>query len=190
MRKVEDDAQRDQLVHERAAEPRQPSVLRGPVRERVAAVPGQPGHPHPELPERLRRPELVAELLDALEREHEPDPVAGREPVEVGGRPHLHDPLRVFRNGAVEAGRLAERLAEGPLGLAFELDEDRADLQADAAGLEQRQPGAGERALLAEAELAVGELEQEVEMAVRDHARQSTSARRGVPGDGAEARCR
>ena len=64
--------------------------------------------------------------------------------VEVGGRPHLQDPLGVLAHCAEEAGRLAERLAQRSLGLPLELDEDRADLEPDASRLEQRQPRARE----------------------------------------------
>ena len=151
-------------------EPREPAVLGGAVGEGVAAVPRQPRHAHAELPERLGGPHLVAELLDALEREHQPDPLAALDRVEVGCRPNLHNPLGILADGTEQAGRLAERLAERALGLALELDEDRAHLQPDAAGLEQGQPRPGERARLAEAQLAVAELEQQVEVGVRDHA--------------------
>lgn len=46
-----------------------------------------------------------------------------------------------------------------------------ADMQADAAGPEQRQPRARERVTLAEAQLTVGELEQETEVgsAISEH---------------------
>ena len=167
---VEDHPELDELVDERPAEPREPAVLGGAVGEGVAAVPGQPRHAHAELPERLGGPGLVAELLDAFEREHQPDPLAALDRVEVGGRPDLDDPLGVLADGAEQARRLAERLAERALGLPLELDEDRAHLQPDAAGLEQRKPRARERARLAEAQLAVAELEEQVEMGVRDHA--------------------
>ena len=94
----------------------------------------------PELPEEVGAPELVAERLDALEREHQADSLAALDEVEVGSRPHRHDPIRVLAHGAMERGRLAERRAERSLGLPLELDEDRADLKADAAGFEERQP--------------------------------------------------
>ena len=155
VREVEDDAELDEPVDESAPEAREPTVFRGSVGVRVATVPGQPGHPDAELPERLGRPELVAELLDAFEREHQPDSLAPLDGVEVGGRADLQRPVAVLADGAEEAGRLAERLAERSLRLAVELDEDRADLQPDAAGFEQGQPGAGEGVGLADAELAV-----------------------------------
>ena len=124
-----------------------PAVLGRAVGERVAAVPRQPGHADPELPERLRRPGLVAELLDALERQHQADPLTAHDAVEVGGRPHLEHAVGVLADGPQETGRLAERLAQRALRLALELDEDRAHLQSDAAGLEQGQPGAREGAV-------------------------------------------
>ena len=89
-------------------------------------------------------------------------------------RPDLEYPVGVLADGAEQAGRLAERLPERSLGLALELHEHRADLEPDAARLEQGQPGAREGASLAEAELAVAELEQQVEMGVGDHGREST----------------
>ena len=184
MGEVEDHPEPDELVDERPAQPRQAAVLGSAVGERVAAVPGQPRHAHPELPERLGRPRLVAELLDAFEREHQPDPLAALDRVEVGCRPDLHNPLGALADGTEQAGRLAERLAERALGLPLELDEDRADLQPDAAGLEQRQPRPGERARLAEAQLAVAELEQQVEVGVRDHG----GSLRGERGAGAGPR--
>ena len=49
----------------------------------------------------------------------------------------------------------------------------------DASRLEQRQPGAGERLALAEVELAVAELEEQIEVGVGDHGR-SLRARSGV----------
>ena len=167
---IEDHPEPDELVDERPAQPRQPAVLGSAVGERVAAVPGQPGHAHAELPERLGRPRLVAELLDAFEREHQPDPLAALDRIEVGRRPDLHDPLGALADGTEQAGRLAERLAERALGLPLELDEDRAHLQPDAAGLEQGEPRPGEGARFAEAQLPVAELEQQVEVGVRDHA--------------------
>ena len=169
MREVEDHPEPDELVDERAAEAREAAVLRRAVRERVAAVPRQPGHPDAELPERLRRPELVAELLDTLERQHQPDPLAALDGVEVGGRANLQHAVGVLAHRAQQARRLAEGLAQRSLRLALELDEDGADLQADAAGLEQGQPRPGKGASLAVAELAVAELEQQVEVGVRDH---------------------
>ena len=93
----------------------------------------------------------------------------GRDRVEVGRGSDLQDAVGVLAHRAEEARRLPERLAQRSLGLTLELDEDRADLEADASRLEQRQPGPGETLPLAEAQLAVAELEQEVEMGVCDH---------------------
>ena len=143
---VEDHAEPDERVDERAPEAGEATVLDGTVGERVAAVPRQPGHAHPELPERLGGPDLVAELLDALERQHQADPLASRDGLEVGRRPDLEHAVGALAGGPQETGRLAECLAQGALRLALELDEDRAHLQADAAGLEQRQPRAREGA--------------------------------------------
>ena len=146
VREVEDHPELDELVDECAPEPREAAVLGGAVGEGIAAVPRQPRHPHAELPERLGRPDLVAELLDTFERQHQPESLAPLDGVEVGGRSDLQHPVGVLAHGAEKARRLAERLAQRSLGLALELDEDRAHLEPDAAGLEQRQPGPGEGA--------------------------------------------
>ena len=60
--------------------------------------------------------------------------------------------------------------------MSLQLDEDRAHLEPDAARLEQREPRPGERLALAEAELAVAELEQEIEMRVGDHVAESRAS--------------
>ena len=99
-----------------------------------------------ELPERLGGPELVAELLDTLEREHQPDLLAALDRSRSAAERTCSEPVGILAHGAQKAGRLTERLAQRALGLALELDEDGADLEADAARLEQRQPRAGERA--------------------------------------------
>ena len=85
---VEDHAERDEPVDELAPEPREAAaLLGGAVRERVPAVPREPGHPHAKRVEDVRGPGLDAEALDALEREHETDPLAGLDEVEVRRRP-------------------------------------------------------------------------------------------------------
>jgi len=53
---------------------------------------------------------------------------------------------------------LPDRLTQRSLGLALELDKDRADLKAEAACLEQRQPGAGKGSSLAVPQLATAGL--------------------------------
>ena len=60
-------------------------------------------------------------------------------------------------------------LPEAPLGLPLELDEHRAHLQADAARLEEGQPRVTERAWFSVVDLAVRELEQQVDVGVSDH---------------------
>ena len=121
----------------RAVKARRP---RRRVGERVATIPRQSRHAHPELPERLGRPQLVAELLHALERQQQPDPLPGGDRLDVPGGSNLGRAVRVLAHGAQQAGRLAEGLAQGAFGLSLELDEDRADLEADTAGFEQRRP--------------------------------------------------
>jgi len=159
----------NELVHEGTAEPGEASVLGGAVGIRVPPVPGQPGHAHAELPERLRGPGLVAERLDPFEGEHQPDPVAPSDVVEVRRGADLDEPVGRLANGPEEAGGLPEGLAQRPLRLTIQVDEDGAHLKAHIPGFEQRQPGAGERLALAEVELAVAELEEEVEVGVGDH---------------------
>ena len=170
VREIEHDAEPDESVDELATEPRQAAaLLRGAVREGIAAVPGEADHADAELVKDVGRPRLDAELLDALQREHEPDPLAGLDRVEVGRRAHVGDPLPVLAERAVERGDLPERLAQRALGLHGDVDVDRAHLQPDTARLELRQPRTREDVALAEPVLAVGELEQEIGVRVGDH---------------------
>jgi hypothetical protein len=69
----------------------------------------------------------------------------------------------------VKRGCLAERRAEGSLGLPVELDEDRADLKADVSRLEERQPRPCEDIRLAEPLLTVRELHEQVVVGIGDH---------------------
>ena len=147
------------------------TLLHGPFREGVAAVPRQAGHADAERVKHVRGPRLDAEALDSLEREHEADALAGFGRVQVGCARHLRDATRVLGERAVERGDLRERLAERPLRLHDDVDVDRADLEPDAALLEERKPGRREDVALAEPPLAVGELEQKVDMGIRDHGR-------------------
>ena len=119
--------------------------------------------------EDVGRPRLDAEALDALEREEKTDPLARLDGVEVGGRRHLRHALGVLRDRAVEGRDHRERLAERPLGLHDEVDVDGAHLQPDAALLEEREPRRREHVGLAEPALAVRELQQQVDVGVRDH---------------------
>ena len=96
MREVEDHAELDQPIDEPRAELRQPTGLGGAVRVGVAAVPRQRRHPDAQLPERVRRPHLVAELLDTLQRQEEADPLASLDGSEVGGGAHSNDAIRVL----------------------------------------------------------------------------------------------
>ena len=57
------------------------------------------------------------------------------------------------------------------LRLVLERDEDRADLEPDAARLEERQPRPREDIRLSQPVLSVGELHQQIGVGVRDHAR-------------------
>ena len=93
-----------------------------------------------------------------------PDSTASRS----AGERDLHDPLGFSRARAGRQPR-AKRLAERALRLHDEVDVDRAHLEADAALLEQRQPRLREDVRLAEAPLAVRELDQEVDVRVGDH---------------------
>jgi hypothetical protein len=85
----------------------------------------------------------------------------------------------------VEAGDLRERFTERSLGLALDVDVDRAGLEGDAAGLEQGEPGAGEDVGLAAVTAAVRQLQQEVRVGVGDQvARSSHVAREALRLDG------
>ena len=137
------------------------------VRERVATIPGERHHAHAELPEDVRDPWVVAQRLDAFEREHEPDSVAALDRVEIraaSAPPATRSGFSRTAWWSAVTWRSASRRRS--LRLELELDEDRADLQADAAGLEQRQPRLREDVRLAEPVLAVRELQQQVGVGV------------------------
>ena len=149
VRQVEHDAALHELVHERTTRVGEPLVgrveaARGPGR----AVPREPGHPHPRVPP---LPEPLGHRLDALEREHQPDPPVPPHLVEVVGRQDREDVVGVL--GQRPLPRVAERhsggavLARGTIG-----GEDRAHLERDAAGPELRQPVPRERVLLVAAQ--------------------------------------
>ncbi len=121
--------------------------------------------------EHVGRPGLDTEALDAFEGEHEPDPLAGLDGVEVRRNRDLRQALGALAKGAVERGHHRERLSQRPLGLDGDVDVDRAHLECDAALLEKRKPRRGEHVALAEAALAVGELHEQVDVGVGDHAR-------------------
>ena len=110
VRQVEHDLALREHGQQRAAEPREPALIRGAVGVRVPPVPRQPRHAQAQLPEDVGTPELVAERLDALEREHQADPLAALDEIEVGSSPHRHDSIRIFAHGAMERGGLAERI--------------------------------------------------------------------------------
>ena len=170
VREVEDDPERDEPVDELPPEAREAAaVLGSAVRERVAPVPREPGHPHAERVEHVGGPRLDPEALHTLERKHQPQAVAGSDRVEIGGARHLDDAVGVLGDRAVERGNHGERLAECALGLDDDVDVYRADLEPDTTPLEQRQPRLREHPGLAEPSLAVGELHQQVDVRVRDH---------------------
>ena len=171
VREVEHDAELDEPVDQLAPEAREPAAVLGrAVGERVPAVPGEARHPDAERVEDVRGPGLDAEALDALEREHQPQPLARLDAGEVGSVAHLEDAVGVLGDRAVERRHHRQRLAQRPLGLHGDVDVDRADLEADAALLEQREPRPREDVRLAEPALAVGELHEQVDVGVRDHA--------------------
>ena len=170
VREVEDHAQLDEPVDELASEAGEAAaLLGGAVGERVAAVPRQPRHADAEGVEDVGRPRLDAEALDAFEREEQADPLAGLHGVEVGRRRHLDDAVGVLGDRAVERRDHRERLPQRALGLHDDVDVHGAHLQPDAALLEEREPGRREHVRLAEPALAVRELEQQVDVRVRDH---------------------
>jgi hypothetical protein len=81
----------------------------------------------------------------------------------------------------VEAGDLRERLAQRSLRLALDVDVDRAGLEGDAAGLEQREPGAAEDVALAAVAPAVCQLQQEVRVGVGDQGGRSSHVAGAAP---------
>ena len=170
MREVEDHSQRGEPADEPSAEAGQTAVggLAEAVRERVATVPGERHHAHAELPEDVRDPWVVAQRLDAFEREHDPDSAV--EGVQIVCRPNDHHVVRTLACRAVERLHLRERAAQGELGEVFELDKDRAHLHPDAARAQLRQPVRRERLLLVGAKR---QLEEQVVVCVDDHPRRS-----------------
>ena len=102
--------------------------------------------------------------------EQQPDPLAGLDAVEIRRGLDLHDPVAVLAHRPVERGDERERLAQRALRLHRDVHVDRADLEPDATLLEERQPRAREDVRLAEPPLAVGELHQQVDVRVGDHA--------------------
>ncbi len=169
MREVQDHALLDQPVDEPGAELRQPTGLCDPVSKRVATVPRQRRHPDAELPEDVRRPHFVAELLDALQGQDEADLLASLDWFEIVHRAHGDDAIRRLTCRSHERRRLPECLPESSLRLPVQGDEDRAHLEADAAGGKERKPGLREDIRLTEPMLAVGEFEQEIGMSVGEH---------------------
>ena len=109
----------------------------------------------PERVEEISWPGLDTEALDTLEREHQADPLARLDGVEVrGGRDRTTSPAH-SRSSAMERGRQRERLAQSALRLDDDVDVDRADLQPDASLPQERQPGRSEDVALVEAALSV-----------------------------------
>ena len=94
----------------------------------------------------LGDPRVVAERLGALEREHQPDALAalhgGRGRRAAGPRRRVSAFSRTAR---WKAAICAEPLAQAALRQERKIDEHRADLQRDAAGLEVREPVRRER---------------------------------------------
>jgi hypothetical protein len=161
MREVEDDTQ----VHE-AADESSPAVGEAPfgcldpARELVRSVPRQARGPDAERVPRLERVGIALEGLDALHREHEPQARV----VEVVPRQHPASTVRALVDGQPELGLLGER----PLACRLRGDVggvERADLDADAAGLEPWQPVPLEQAIVTPAK---DELEQQVVVGVDD----------------------
>lgn len=169
MREVEDHAKLHEPIDEPLAEQRQPACFGCAVRVRVAAVPRQRRHPCAELPERVSRPHLVAELLYALQREEKADLLAAFHGVEFGSAANRDDAIRVLVRRPRERGRLRQGLAERPFRLLVQNHEDRAHLQPDAARGKEREPGLREDVRLTEPVLAVRELQQKVGVGVGEH---------------------
>ena len=114
---IEDHAELDEPVDERAPEAGEPAVLGGAVGVRVAAVPGEPRHAHAELPERLGGPELVrrtARRPRARASARSARPARPRRDRRQSRT--WSDPVAVLAHGTEEARRLTERLAQRSLG--------------------------------------------------------------------------
>ena len=131
------DAELDEPVDELATEPRQAAaLLGGAVGEGIAPVPGQPHHADARAAWKTSAGHVsTPKLLDALEREDEPDPLAGLDGVEVGCRADVRDALAVLAERTMKRRDLPERLAQRALGLHGDVDVDRAHLEPDAARL-------------------------------------------------------
>ena len=179
-----------------ASEPGEAALLGGAVCVRVAAVPRQPRHRAARAPRR-DRPSDARSRTARRPRARAAGRSARRAPRASRSARVAHGDDAVAGSRRSARGRRStwrERLAQRSLRLVLELDEDRADLQPDAAGLEQRQPRPREDVRLAEPVLPVCELEQQVAVGVRDHARSILSAvdlalaLRGSAGAGREAR--
>ena len=174
VREVENDSELREPAYERAAGVRQPLLRRldSPC-ELVRVVPGQAHRADSALPPLLERARVALERLDALHREHEPKTRV----VELVAHPHLTDAIRVLRECPPKLCLLSQHPLAGARVLLLRRVE-RADLEADAAGLEPRQPVAVEEPFVAVAQDEVAELpflaredelEQQVVVSVDDH---------------------
>jgi hypothetical protein len=192
VRKVEDDAKFAEPADERSA-PVGQSLRRcvDPSGELVRVVPGQTRRTHTTLVPLFKRAGIALERLDALHRQHEPQAWVS----ELGARVDLADLLGVLLDDAPELRLLGEcALTRVATACAFAVQ--GADLDADVACCEPRQPVALEDARLSETQdelegrlvaVADEQLEQHVGVRVDDHGRpvdghgetETTLARRG-----------
>ncbi len=175
VRQIEHDAELAEATDERLSPVGQPLRRRlDPTRELVREVPRQARHAHAAPVPVLEGLGGAFERLQALHREHETQARV----VEVGARADLADALGVLGDRASELGLLGEGEV-ARLGARRGRRIERADLDADAARLELRQPVPLEQALRAVAEdghdgfrpaVAHDELEQQVAVGIDDHA--------------------
>ena len=183
VRKVEDDVELAEPAHKRSAPVGQALRRRvDPSGELVRVVPGQARRAHAAFVPLVERAGIALERLDALHGEHQPQARV----VELGAREDVADLFGVLLDDAPELGDLGEcALTRVAAAGAFAVE--GADLDADAACSEPRQPVAREDARLAATKdelvrrllaLVDEELHHHVGVRVDDHGR-STVAHRG-----------
>ncbi len=123
-----------------AGQPAPGAVLGRPVGEHRPAEVREGGDPDPEPVERLEQGDVRPDRLAALEREDQRDQAVRERRVDVlAGEA---DPDRVRVRGGDPPPRLEhpQRLPQGTLGAEVVVDEDRKDLDPDAAGAQLGQP--------------------------------------------------
>ena len=122
----------------------------------------------PSSPEEVCRRDLVPERLGSFESEHQPDPLAALDRVEIAFVRTARTRSAFSRTAWWSAVTWRSASRRLPLRLELQLDEDRTDLKPDAAGFEQRQPRLREHVRLAEPVLAVARAPSHIGVGVRE----------------------